>query len=122
MVKFLADENIPASLIYYLREEGFDVKDVKEAKLFGLKDSQILNLAGNESRVVITYDKDFANLLNNHSRKHNGVVLLRFANNLPSAIMEKLLPILKLDLRNKIKNSLVIISEDFVKIVERHVK
>jgi len=40
--KFLTDENIHPDVVHYLRKSNFDVKDVKESKLFGKSDLFLL--------------------------------------------------------------------------------
>lgn len=42
-----------------------------------MKDGDILNIAANEGRVVITMDKDFGELVFNSKKTHSGVLLLR---------------------------------------------
>ena len=41
-LKFLTDENISTSLVKVLRKNGYDTKDIKEQKLFGASDKEIL--------------------------------------------------------------------------------
>ena len=116
-LKFLTDENISPSLIKTLRNKKYDVKDIKEERLFGTSDTEILKLAYKENRVVITHDKDFANLLNYSLIKHKGVILLRFLNQSPENVMKSFVPILGQIKGSKIRNALVIVSEDYVKII-----
>ena len=116
-LKFLTDENISASLVNLLRSKDHNVKDIKEEKLFGISDNEVLKLAFKENRVVITHDKDFANLLNYSLTKHKGVILLRFINQSPKNVVKSFMPILKQIKESKIKNSLVIISDDYIKII-----
>ncbi|MDX2069718.1 MAG: DUF5615 family PIN-like protein [Haliscomenobacter sp.] len=47
-LKYLTDENIDVELLEFLREQGFDVFDIKEARLFRLSDRKILEMAHNE--------------------------------------------------------------------------
>lgn len=116
-LKFLTDENISPSLVHALRSEGYSVKDIKEEKLFGIDDKEVIQLAFKENRVVITHDKDFANLLNYSSIKHKGVILLRFTNQSPKKVISSFIPILLNLKENKIKNSLTIIGDDYIKII-----
>ena len=44
-LKFLTDENISPSLVRTLRNKKYDVKDIKEEKLFGTSDTEILKFA-----------------------------------------------------------------------------
>ena len=117
VLKFLSDENISPALVNALRNKGYNIKDIKEEKLLGISDIEALNLAFKENRVVITHDKDFANLLNYSSIKHKGVILLRFKNQSPKNVIKFFIPILEQLKENKIRNSLVIISEDYIKII-----
>ena len=115
-LKFLTDENVSTSLVKALRSKGYNIKDIKEQNLFGIDDKEVLKLAFGENRAVITHDKDFANLLNYSSIKHKGVILLRFTNQSPENVIKLFIPILKQLKENKIKNSLVIIKDDYIKI------
>ena len=117
VLRFLTDENVSSSLVKAVRDEGYNVKDIKEKRLFGISDKKVLVLAFKENRVVITHDKDFANLLKYQSVKHKGVILLRFRNQSPANVINLFVPTLKELKENKIKKSLVIISEDYTKFI-----
>jgi uncharacterized protein (DUF934 family) len=47
-LKYLTDENIDVELLKFLRAQGFDVFDIKEARLFRLSDRKILEMAYQE--------------------------------------------------------------------------
>ncbi len=70
MIKFLSDENTAPSLVKSIRRKGFDVKDIKEEKMFGVGDYEVLEIGNKENRIVISHDKDFANLINNRLLPH----------------------------------------------------
>ncbi len=55
-MKFLLDENISLSLYEYLLSLGFDVKRVGTDTYQGLTDEEVLDLAVNEERVLLTRD------------------------------------------------------------------
>jgi|SRR3989338_4033349 len=116
MIKFLSDENISPALIKATRKKGFDVKDIKEEKMFGTGDEEILNMANKENRIVISHDKDFANLINNRLLPHKGVILLRFINQSPDNVIKHFISLLDSKIKDRFKNNLVVISEGFVKI------
>lgn len=44
-VKILTDENVSPKIVKVMRTQGYDVKDIKEEKLFGVSDHQVLILA-----------------------------------------------------------------------------
>jgi predicted nuclease of predicted toxin-antitoxin system len=52
--KFLTDENIDNEVVALLRSKDFDVFDIKEQALWGMSDSDIINRAYVEQRIVIT--------------------------------------------------------------------
>jgi predicted nuclease of predicted toxin-antitoxin system len=60
-MKFLANENMPSSVIRQLRSGGHDVLAAKES-LRGECDEVILARAQSEGRVLISQDKDFGEL------------------------------------------------------------
>jgi predicted nuclease of predicted toxin-antitoxin system len=58
-VKFIVDNQLPASLAYYLRQRGFDCQHVLEAGLGNAHDSVICRHAELEQRIIISKDEDF---------------------------------------------------------------
>ncbi len=58
-MKFLADENVPQTIIRYLRAKGHDTIDVKRTSHRGGPDQALLARASDENRILISFDKDF---------------------------------------------------------------
>lgn len=108
-MKFLTDENIAKSVVNSLRKAGFNVKDIKEENLQGTSDKNILNLANNENRIIITHDKDFGNILYSQNIPHKGIILIRLKNQSPSNTTKILLNVLNSDIKDKINNNIIII-------------
>lgn len=75
--KFLTDENIDPVVLNFLREQGFDVIDVKENGWFGKKDVELMPFAYQEGRVIITHDSDFGTLIFTKREPFVGVLYLR---------------------------------------------
>lgn len=61
-MRFLADENFPGDGVAALRRQGHDVVWVLEAQP-GTDDEFVLRRASRESRVLLTFDKDFGELV-----------------------------------------------------------
>ena len=115
----MTDENIPISLVKSLRSKGYNVKDIKEEMLFGLSDAEILKIASKESRIIITYDKDFLNLTKLTPSNHSGIIIIRFSIQDSKSVSIKLLEILESAASKKFKNALAIISDRHIEIIRR---
>ncbi len=113
-MKFLTDENIALSVLKALRKQGHNIKDVKEEKLQGAADKELLRIALAEECIILTHDKDFANLITQKKVNVPGVILLRFRNQNSKFIIPTLLSVLQSNLHEKFSGNLVIISENNV--------
>lgn len=60
--RLLANENFPAQSVAYLREHGYDVFSVAEAAA-SLSDREVLALALAEGRWILTFDRDYGELV-----------------------------------------------------------
>ena len=77
-MRFLADENFPTASVRALRAEGHDVAAVGESAS-GADDSTVLQIAREQQRVLITFDRDFGVLVfGDGIAAPAGVVFLRF--------------------------------------------
>lgn len=61
---WLADENIPAHAIAFLRQRGEDVVAICEAGP-GMTDRQVLALARSQGRTLLSFDRDHGDLVFN---------------------------------------------------------
>lgn len=113
-MRFLTDENIATSVIKSLRNRGYNVKDVKEENLYGSDDEKILSISNNEDRIIITHDKNFANLLNNPYKEHKGAIILGFNDQSPQNVSTKLLEFLDSIAENKINKRVTILTDNFI--------
>ncbi len=76
-MKLLADENIPVKSIEMLRENGMDVKSIGIDHL-SISDKEVIEIAQNEGRLIITFDSDYGDLIFVHGfRPSAGVVYFR---------------------------------------------
>ena len=116
-MKFLTDENVSTKVVNSLRKFNYDVKDIKEEKLYGLSDEKIFELAQKERRIIISHDKDFIRSASLPG-KHNGIILLRLKNQKPSNASNILLKVLNSSIKDKLEDNLVVISED--KVIVHH--
>jgi len=75
-MKFIADANVETEIVRWLRSIGHDVVWVVELPLY-FTDAEILNLANQEKRILLTYDRDFGDLVFRRRLASEGVILLR---------------------------------------------
>ena len=61
-MRFLADENIPSKAVEALRVAGHDVESVVESHQ-GLGDEGVATIAARHGRTLLTFDKDFGELV-----------------------------------------------------------
>lgn len=102
-MKFLANENFPAKSILYLQQKGFDIKAVG-ADYPGVKDEMVMAVAISEDRTILTFDRDYGELIFrfNHKPKE-GVIYLRldrYEPDEPGMLVENLMQVKPLDFAN----------------------
>ena len=74
----LADENFPIDSVSILRSAGYDVDSIQEESP-ALDDTSILERAVKDNRVLLTFDRDFGDLIFNRLLPVPlGVVYFRF--------------------------------------------
>ncbi len=73
----LADENIHPDVVAFLRTSGRDVESIVEKRLFGQSDVDVLRLAYQSGRVVLTHDSDFGSLAIVQGEPFTGIIYLR---------------------------------------------
>lgn len=78
-MRLLANENVPLDSVDALRNAGHDVAWIRVLAP-GSSDEEVLRRAVSEKRVLVTFDKDFGELVF-HRRMASppGVILFRFA-------------------------------------------
>ncbi|WKZ65721.1 MAG: DUF5615 family PIN-like protein [Flavobacteriales bacterium] len=59
---FLANENFPAPGIALLRSAGYDLTSIRETAP-GVSDHVVIAMARTESRVILTFDKDYGEII-----------------------------------------------------------
>ena len=113
MTQFLADENIPKGTVDLLRRQGVDIVSVTKFSS-GKSDAEVLDLANQTGRVIITFDKDFGQLIFKEKRKTKGLILLRFIPKSPQQIAKRIQQMLATEIT--IENCAVTVKEDSVRV------
>ncbi len=113
MTQFLADENIPLETVDFLKNQGIDIISVTKISP-GLSDSKVLDLANAKGRIVVTFDKDFGQLIFKEKRQTKGLMLLRFVPESPQQIAIRIKQVLAAKI--KMECSVVTVKKDSVKV------
>ena len=103
-MKFLIDEDLPRSLLRILKDQGFEVFDVRDCGLRGESDEAVFCFAQNAQAILFSGDMGFGNLLRFPVGSHFGIVIAHFPNEISS-----------IKLNNHILNALKTLSEDDIK-------
>ena len=92
---YLADENFPGPAVQALRQAGLDVLWMSESHP-GASDEEVLRLAAENNRVLLTFDKDFGELaFRSGVPAQCGVILFRVIPQTPEKIAELALGVLQ---------------------------
>ena len=93
-MRLCANENIPEDCVLRLRKSGHDVLWIREISP-GSPDNDVLALAAGEDRLLITFDKDFGELVFRRGAKaSHGVVLFRVSQPSGAAVAERVAAVL----------------------------
>jgi len=76
-VRFLLDEDLSPRSAEYLRTIGYDAVHVREVGLKGSSDQAVLAFARSEGRILVTRDRDFADIRRYPPGSHAGIVRLK---------------------------------------------
>ncbi len=89
MGSFLADEDLPRSLVPYLQAAGIDAEDVRDVGLRGRPDDEIFRYAVSHGLTLLTADVGFGNILRFQPGTHRGIVVARFPNEVPVSLLNQ---------------------------------
>ena len=116
--RFKLDENLPRDAAALLRDGGHDVHTVSEEGLGGDADARILDACRAETRILVTFDLDFADIRSYPPSGYSGIWVLRPASQSISATLSLLRGALALLDAEPAMNRLWIIEPDRVRIRE----
>src|SRR5712692_9975981 len=79
-----------ATAVELLRAQGHDIKHLREEGLQRMSDSDIFRKAATESRILLTFDLDFGEILALSGERKVSVVLFRLHNTHTPHVLERL--------------------------------
>ncbi|HEX8829825.1 MAG TPA: DUF5615 family PIN-like protein [Longimicrobium sp.] len=95
MIRLLADENIPLDAVELLQGAGYDTIAVARERP-SAPDVDVLRMACESDRVLVTFDRDFGELIyRDLAPIPPGVIYLRISDHSPGAVASILLSFLR---------------------------
>lgn len=117
MPKFVIDEDMPRSTGRILKQRGYNVKDIRDYGLRGVRDEEVYQFAQREQAVLLTGDRGFGNILHFPLGKHFGIVIAHFPDEMPTTEMNHyLMERLKELSEDDFKGNLIIIEPGKIRI------
>ena len=113
-MRFLVDESCDYSIVRELRAAGYDIAEIRIISP-GASDNEVIEVANNEARILLTEDKDFGQLFFASSDKPPGVILIRFPANARKNITQSIIKFIN-DNAVKIKGNFVVIQPGRIRI------
>ena len=117
-MKFLADMGISPKTVLYLNEKNYDAVHLYSQKLERLSDSEILEKAKIEDRIILTHDLDFGELVAASHKKLPSVIIFRLKNMQPINVNYHLQEILN-KYKDMLKKGVIVsVSEHHIRVRE----
>ncbi|MFH0974454.1 MAG: DUF5615 family PIN-like protein [Spirochaetota bacterium] len=88
-IKIIADENIPLKAVQNLRKNGTEIISISENSP-GISDEEIIKIAQQNGGYILTFDKDFGELVFRSRHIIDGVILLRIEPKSLDYVLEKI--------------------------------
>jgi predicted nuclease of predicted toxin-antitoxin system len=110
-MKFLANENFPMPSVKLLREIKINIESITEYSP-GISDIQVIQIAQKEKRIILTFDKDYGELIFRHNIKQPpAVVFFRFKGASPTFAGDLLKKII-VENEIKLENTFTVVEEN----------
>lgn len=107
-MKFITDQDVYAATVRYLRELGYDVITASETGLSKADDTELLRKAKEQSRILVTRDRDFGGLVFVEGLG-SGVIYLRMLPSTKNTVHEELERMLKNYSEEELKKAFVVV-------------
>ena len=111
-LRFLLDENIPKSVMNFLKSKKISVEYVPK----GAKNSKVAKIAKEKKFVLITRDSDFANTLLYSPEEFYGIVVFKIHPPKPESLVKALSNFI--EEINDFKGKLFVIGKEGFKVIE----
>ena len=112
-MKFLANENFPRPSVAFLRTNNIDIVAIAEQSP-GISDMEVMRIAINEGRIILTHDSDYGELIFKFGYKpKEGVIYFRISDFEPIGPGKILLELIHQEIN--FSNYLTVIDENSIR-------
>jgi predicted nuclease of predicted toxin-antitoxin system len=111
-VRFLADMGVSLTTVEALRGANHDAVHLRDEGLILLPDPQIAAKAVAESRIVLTFDLDFGDILATAHSEAPSVVIFRLRNQTPAAVNPRLFRVIDACAAELASGAVVIVEDE----------
>jgi predicted nuclease of predicted toxin-antitoxin system len=94
-MRFLADMGISHIVVTWLQAQGHDATHLRDEGLHRLENGEIFTKALRESRIILTWDLDFTEILALSGRHTVSAVIFRLVNTRSAHVIERLARVLQ---------------------------
>lgn len=115
-MKVKLDENITAAAKALIAQHGHEVDTVADEGLTGATDSVVIEACRSDERMLVTFDIGFGDVHAYPPGTHNGIVLLRLADQRPESTLDVLRRFLIGHALDELAGALIVVSDDRVRI------
>ncbi len=91
MHRFIIDEDMPRSTKNVLIQDGYVAVDVRDIGLRGADDETIFKYAQQHHLTILTEDRGFGNILRFPLGNHQGIIIIRLPNEMPTQQVNSIL-------------------------------
>jgi predicted nuclease of predicted toxin-antitoxin system len=111
MARFLVDMCADLRVAEWLASAGHDVKHLRDEKLHRLPNGEIFKKAGAESRIVVTFDLDFGEIISLSAGRNASAIVFRLRNTRTNHVIDRLTVVLPQILGFLERGAIVIVEE-----------
>ena len=112
-IQLLAEMKISPQTVTFLQQQGWDMIRVSEVLPATASDSEILEFARREERVIVTQDLDFSTLLALSGYNQPSLITLRLLASDPDTVNQKLIEVLP-TIKQELEEGCAVTMEDTV--------
>lgn len=115
-MRFIADMGIAQAAVSWLREEGHDAFHLRERGLQRLSDDEIIRLAVDEDRIILTHDLDFSRIVALSKKEQPSVISFRLFDMRSKSVILYIQEVIERFVDPLMRGCLISIREDGIRI------